>query len=162
MLKGASQLHKRIFDRWVDQDGVTITVRQPAPRSTTTTDVQKVMGFSGEENQYGATQDISVIWTTDYTSLTDVDSREILDALGALALTNNDLDVVIRCKLADVLLTGASKHSRTILETAFDVLFEGDRYEVQGTVRTGLPPYGPYILWAGLLWVGQDTATQAS
>lgn len=155
MLAGAARKHRAIFEKMVEEVGVTLTVRQPKGRSASTTDVDKVFGSGGanreQEIDPAQNKDVKVVWSTDYHSIAASGRQEILSALGGLALHNNQLDVIIRLKLEDGLVDPNQKHGKTIFETSHDVLYGGLTYKVKGTARTGFPPEGPYILWVGLV-----------
>jgi hypothetical protein len=155
MYKKLAEKHKKMFDTLVETAGVEITVREPIGRIEGTSARSKVLGTKAyEEDAAPTTTAVTVLWSNDYASLTDVDSRDVLDALGALALQNNKLDVVLRLKLEDVLDDPANKQGRTLFDRAKDVQYSGETFEITGTKRTGLNPIGPYILFVGLRRVG--------
>lgn len=156
MLYGAALAHKKQFDALVTDGGVSVVVRDHAPRASAASSLDKVLGARPAEDpvpgQYGTLHTVPclVSMTTQNPNTHYQIVPPTIDALGrASAIT-----IVLRCKLADVLLDPDKPQGQTIFDTCKDVFYDGEAYTVRGSDRTGLMPLAPYIFWVGLIKSG--------
>lgn len=148
MFDALARKHKAMFEVYL-HNGVSIQVRQPAPRGTAANAVEKMKGISTFETGIGVIQTVKAIWSNDLLrpeAVVPGDVSEVVAALGG----KGSIDVIIRCLLDDVLITPGDKQGRTIFDTARDVVYSGHTFQIKGSKRTGFPPLGPYIYWVGL------------
>lgn len=153
--KALAQRHKAEFEKFLTGAGVVVTIRQPGARVAGTNAVDRVKGQRTFETSIGSTQDILVVWSNDLIRPEAVVAGDVAETIAALG-GKASVDVIIRCRLSDALLDGATHQGRTLFDTAKDVTYSGQTYEVTGTKRTGLPPIGPYILWVGLKQIPEE------
>lgn len=147
MISRMASLHKRQFDKYVASAGRPILVRQPIGHLSGLTPAQRVMGTKAVDRGYGEEKEVICIFTNDLlSSIDDDDVKLVIAALGK----THQLDAVIRVRISDALSDPDNPQGTTIFETAKDVVFSGEVFEVTGTQRTGLPPLDPYVLWVGL------------
>lgn len=153
MFKRQAKIHKRQFEKLVDSLGVIVTVRQPQKRNPSGGPgnmAERVFGRPEWESEAGETQDIKVLWSNDYLRPESAVAGDISAPIASLAQNTQKMDAVLRLRLADALIDPGKPQGRTIFETAKDVVYQGQIFEVLGVRKTGLPPEGPYILWVGL------------
>lgn len=126
-------------------------MRQPASVVPDASPSAKVFGAPGAEEEPGTQTTVQGLWMqTVYQTPTSFLSGLDPHVLSLLS-SKGPVDAVFRCLLADVLLDpSGSKQGPTLFETALDVLYDGESFEVTGTKRTGLAPEGPYTFWVGL------------
>lgn len=142
----------------IDSSSVPITVRQPIRRSTVDNPLTRVQGVRGGEDTFDPNENKTVygLWTNDYVRPSPIVMDTPDDLLASLGITE-DLVAVFRCMLEDALIAPEeTKQGKTIFDTALDIEFEGQIFEVTGTKRTGRPPVGPYELWVGLKKAGRS------
>jgi hypothetical protein len=156
MFKKAAALHRKQFDKYVEEAGEWITVRQPPVRTTNTSVVDKVLGADEQESEIGVEMEVKALWSTTYMSLGSMDSRDILEFVKTLGLQSNELGVVLRVRLDDVLLDPALPYGRTLFSTAREVVHMGQRFKVTGQKPAGLGPGAPYLLYVGLTRIAGD------
>lgn len=151
MLKGLAKQHKAMFDRMVDEAGVTVTVRQPPIATASTSPADKVLGKRPDAapEAYGEATTAVALWSTGYSGNDALGTYAIPAQIAALGRTDG-LDVILRLKLADYLVDPENRHGATLFDTAKAVTYETVTYKVRATDRSGLPPLGPYILWVAL------------
>lgn len=149
MFRAAALRHRKEFEKYVDSMDLWITIRQPPAKPPATSSVDRVFGHRPQPPSAPApceTCEIRAVWTTaDAMDLT----YRVPPHIATIGRTEQ-VDLVLRVKLSDVLVDSAKKLGRTLLDTAQDVVIEGSTYKVLGVDRTGLPPEGPYIAWAAL------------
>ena len=146
-LKNAAERHKRMFDEYVDHSQNTVTIRQPASKTSSASMTSKVFG---EPTTAGATKTVSVIWNNDGIWPDESAANAVVAAAGLLSSNREVLDAVLRCKLTDVLIDPDNDQDETLFDTAMDVLYKGVAYKVVRTQRRGFSPIGPYVLVVGL------------
>lgn len=141
-----------MFEAFLAQAGDdAVLVRQPAARTTPASDVEKVMG-----RRPAASQDDGVGETTNLLAVVSDAAVVLADRFQAvpprIATLGKveSIDLLLRCRLEDVLVDSGSKYGKTILDTAKDVVVGGVSFTIRAIDRTGLPPEGPYICWAAL------------
>lgn len=148
MLVGAARLHRVRFERFVDEAGETVEVRQPAAPTAPASALEKVQGKRPSVAAYGDTQTVQAIQGGGYDGnvLHPPSVPAQIAAIGKV----QPIDLLLRCKLADALIDSGKRYGQTIFDTAKDVVFAGAVWTVLVTERSGLPPEGPYELWVGL------------
>lgn len=151
-LSGASRIHRKQFEKFVEQAGTPVTVRQPAVRVPGTM-ADRVLGKMAIEEGVGATQTITVVWNTDLSVRWESPDLTVPKVIADLARMEK-LDAVLRAKLSDALIVPGDVFGRTVFDTAKDVFYGNYAWQVTGTVRTGLEPEGPYILWIAVKKIG--------
>jgi hypothetical protein len=152
-LRGAAHLHRRIFEQFVEEVGVSVLVRQPAIK-TGGTGVDRVLGKRADVTTIGSTRPCQVVWSTDLFAISRAPTDgTIPNAIAALA-TIQECDAVLRGKLSDALINPADKFGQTIFDTAHDIVYGGHSWRVTGTAQTGLAPESPYALWVAVVKVG--------
>lgn len=154
-MRGAALQHKKQFERMM-KDAVQIELRMPAAVVPAAQAVDKVMGkrptpTASATTAYGPSKFVSALWGVGYSITTAYGA--VPPHLAALGQSDN-LDVVLRCPLADVLLDQDKPLGRTVFHTAKDVVYQGEVFTVTGVDASGLPPLGPYICWVGLKKAG--------
>jgi hypothetical protein len=100
----------------------------------------------------GTTTEVTAIINYGYTAGTSpfANQDSMPAAIRALGDTDN-LDVLLRCNVAECLVNPAGAGGgRTIFDSCKDVVFDECSFKVTAVDRTGLPPYGPYVLWVAL------------
>lgn len=149
-------VHRKIFEHLVDREGVDVTVRYPQePDATVSNSANKVLGTKAVVSEVGVEQQVKVLWSTDYFLTESHYAQDIPGSIAALGKLDR-VDVILRCKLADVLDDATDAQDRTWFDKAKDIVRDNYRYSVVGTRRTGLPnKNGPYILWAALKQEGR-------
>lgn len=151
MFAAAASLHKKQFERYVDGSGAELELRMPATTTTAPVAADKVMGkrpapTTDATSAYGETVYVKAIVTSGTAITTEQGVPNRIAALGA----SDQVDVLVRCKLADVLLDPTKPLGRTQFDVCKDVRFGGSIFTVTGTDTSGLPPLGPYVCWVGL------------
>jgi hypothetical protein len=150
-LNKAAELHKKTFESMLESIGVEIVVYQPQVRSGSGMG-DKAFGPRATETTNGVSSTVRVIWSNDYldTNLSGLSDASIASPIASLGANGRAPDVVIRMALADVVNVPEALQGRTLFDTCREIVYQGQAFEVLNTRRTGLPPIGPYILWAGL------------
>lgn len=147
-------MHKKFFERMVDGASTEVVVRQPAARTAATSAVDKVRGTREESavTSYGIQQSINAIVSSPDQVITNTTWGPAL----AQALGGTDVfDLVLRCKLTDVLSDPDEPLGRTIFHSAKDVVYQGQSFKVTGVDRTGMAPLDAYVVWVGLKKIGE-------
>jgi hypothetical protein len=155
-IQGAALLHKQLTESYIDTAGTTVTVRQaPAKVASGGSVVNKVLGTKAALDGAGVETEVTAVIA--YTSSgVKQDARKTESA--PIGLYDSS-DVILMVKLAEVLDDPTKPQGMTIFDTAKEVLIQGTYFKKTGSERTGLPPYGPYILWVGLKTLGVNSAT---
>jgi hypothetical protein len=155
-IRKMAEIHKRSFERLLEATGVEIAVRQPAPRNVSINAKDKVFGGKTLESDIGEIQLVTVIWSNDVFRPEAVVAGDVAEAVSGLAHNTGGkpVDAVIRMKLSEALLQADAPQGMTIFDTAKDILYQGQRFQILSTKRTGLPPIGPYTIWVGLTRIG--------
>lgn len=152
-LRAAAELHKRQFDAMVDGNGVLVELQFPPEKATGATMAAKAFGQKTAEETIDPARSLLLkgVWSNDYIRADAVVGGDVAEAIASMTAKANPLDGVLRLKLADVLLPGATSQGQSVFDTCKYVLYQGVYYRVVDTKRSGLPPIGPYILWVGLV-----------
>lgn len=144
---GMAEAHRSSFEQFLRGAGVEVTLEMPPERSSGTSDVDKVLGVKSQgDPDYHV---IQVVWSNDLMrpeSFRPGSPDEPIAALGG----KEKLDAVVRTLLSDVLLDVTQPLGPTLFDTAKYLIHHDMKFEIVDTKRTGLPPLGPYIIWAGL------------
>ena len=146
--------HKNKMFAWIDSAGQDISIRPPAERVASTTDVDKIFGPSGaQETDYGTAVTVTAMVHQgkvpgDF-KFAGTDPGAAV--LGMLA----ESDLILSLKLEDVLVDSTKVYGRTLLDQAKDIQISGSSFSVTGTFRSGFAPIGPYLLWVGLKNTGE-------
>ena len=126
--------------------GEDIEIRQPVARSTSTNDMEKVLGATTDPDAYGTTTTVTGMV---HQGKVPSGAMGFNTSVSIVGLIQNS-DLVVSVALEDVLVDATKKYGRTLFDTAKTVIVGGSTFEVGGTFRSGMPPLGPYILWVGL------------
>jgi hypothetical protein len=150
----SSTMHRRIFERMLAREGEVLEVRQPTPAATATQTPTAAEMFFGPRPAApaaaptGPVDEVTALITTDPATLSveGLQRRTPFHGIGR----PESIVMIARCLLPDALVDDDRPLGRTLFDTAKDVVYLGESFEVAGTERTGLPGAGPYILWVAL------------
>jgi hypothetical protein len=152
MLSKAAELHRKMFLKMLAGVGKKIKVFPPPPRTTSSDAASKVFGAAPSESssEYGEPVEVLAVVSDVLAGATNFGPEDSFP-VGIL----HESDLVIRVYLPDVLVDSSAPRGLTILDTAKAIEVDGQLYERIGKIpKTGLPPIGPYIAWAGLKRLG--------
>lgn len=157
MFAAAAALHKKQFDKYVESVGAEVELRLPATAVAAPGAADKVLGKRpaptiDATTAYGDSLFVQAIWTSGTAITTEQGVPNRIAALGA----SDQVDVLVRCKLADVLLDAVKPLGRTQFHVCKDVRYQGAIFTVTGVDTSGLPPLGPYVCWVGLKKAGVE------
>jgi hypothetical protein len=146
-LVAAAKQHRSIFYKLILETGKDVIVRgEPAAPTGTLTDADRALGIQATTATVYPEAIVKGIITGPMLIPLVQENPGLVAPIGLIQQS----DIIIRCKLSDVLVDPLDVYGPNSFDVAHDVVIGKNVFKVVATDRSGLPPLDPYICWVGL------------
>lgn len=145
--QGTAAIHKNLSQALIASSSETLVVRMPVARIST--GVNPFLGDTSRETVHSGVEssDIQCLWMDAISrlSLQSTNSQGIELAIQAMAGQYQDATSFAEVWLEDILNDTSDPYGTTLLDSAKEVVYRNQRYQVLGYARIGLPITAPYL-----------------